>query len=301
MEIPAETRPPAGSASAPRAPELATTALVRGPQRWEALHLDREPATSSFSQPITGLTPATTYYYCALATNSMGMALGAVQTFITPSAPTAFTAAANSLTNTSANLNGSGNPNRASATGWFRYSTTNPGTCDDKFGSRAPLSSGTYLGSDIYDQPFSQSISGLSPATTYYYCAIVASTEGTAFGAMMSFTTHDADRHHQRRQQRCIDECDAQAEPESRTERAPPAGSVTAPPIREPATTASAREPRAATEPTSVPVAPASTSRSPSAACCRARPTTTARLSATAMALGLARLCRLPRLRWHRR
>ena len=160
-----------------RAPAMGGSALGSG------------TSNASFSQAITGLTPATTYYYCALATNSMGTALGAVQTFITPSAPTAFTAAANSLTNTSANLNGSGNPNRASATGWFRYSTTNPGTCDDKFGSRAPLSSGTYLGSDIYDQPFSQSISGLSPATTYYYCAIVASTEGTAFGAMMSFTT----------------------------------------------------------------------------------------------------------------
>ena len=160
-----------------RAPAMGGSALGSG------------TSNASFSQAITGLTPATTYYYCALATNSMGSVVGAVQTFITPSAPTAFTAAANSLTNTSANLNGSGNPNRASATGWFRYSTTNPGTCDDKFGSRAPLSSGTYLGSDIYDQPFSQSISGLSPATTYYYCAIVASTEGTAFGAMMSFTT----------------------------------------------------------------------------------------------------------------
>ena len=30
--------------------------------------------------------------------------------------------------------------------GWFRYSTTNPGTCDDTFGTRAPTSGGPYLG-----------------------------------------------------------------------------------------------------------------------------------------------------------
>ena len=143
----------------------------------------------SFSQAITGLTPATTYYYCALASNSMGTAVGAVQTFITPSSPTAITSAVSNLADSSATLNGMGTPNRASATGWFRYSTTNPGACDDKFGSRAPTSGGIALGNDIYSQPYSQSISGLSPATTYYYCAVVSSSEGTAFGSLLSFTT----------------------------------------------------------------------------------------------------------------
>ncbi len=160
-----------------RAPAMGGSALGAGPNN------------VSFSQAITGLAPATTYYYCALATNSSGTAFGAVQTFVTPSAPTAFTTAASNLTNSSATLNGYGNPNRASASGWFRYSTTNPVTCDDKFGSRTPLSGGSSLGNDIYDQPFSQSISGLSPATTYYYCAIVSSSEGTAYGAVLSFTT----------------------------------------------------------------------------------------------------------------
>jgi len=146
-------------------------------------------SNTSFSQPIGGLSPATTYYYCALAANSMGTAMGAVQTFVTPSSPKAFTASATYVTDTAATLNGAGNPSRASATGWFRYSSTNPGACDDKFGSRAPVTSGVALGNDIYDQPYSQTISGLSPATTYYYCAIIASTEGMAFGAVMSFTT----------------------------------------------------------------------------------------------------------------
>ena len=146
-------------------------------------------ANVAFSQAITGLTQATTYYYCAIASNSVGLSWGTVLTFITPLAPTAMTTAATSLTNSSATLNGSGNPNRAATLGWFRYALTNPGTCDDKFGSRAPLASGVSLGSDIIDQPYSQPITGLSSGTIYYYCAIVGSTEGTAFGAVLTFTT----------------------------------------------------------------------------------------------------------------
>ena len=111
---------------------------------------------------------------------------------VTPTAPTALTASTTNITNTSAALNGLGNPNRTATTGWFRYGLTNPGACDDKFGSRAPVSGGTSLGNDIYDQPYSQSISGLSPATIYYYCAIVSSSEGLAFGALLSFTTATA-------------------------------------------------------------------------------------------------------------
>ncbi len=143
----------------------------------------------SFGQAITGLAPGVTYYYCALAANSAGTALGGVQTFITPGSPTAITLPAGSVTTSSATLNGSGNPNRAATSGWFRYSTTNPGTCDDKFGSRAPVTGSLYLGSDTSDNPYAQGITGLSSGTTYYYCAIVASTEGTAFGAVLPFTT----------------------------------------------------------------------------------------------------------------
>ncbi|HNN92554.1 MAG TPA: hypothetical protein PKI03_09810, partial [Pseudomonadota bacterium] len=145
--------------------------------------------TVPFSQAITGLTANTTYYFCALGQNSVGTAWGAVQSFTTPTVPTALTTAASNITTNSAYLNGSGNPNRASAIGWFRYATTNPGACDDKFGSRAPTASGSGLGADVYDQPYQQAISGLSPATTYYFCAIVQSSEGTAFGNVLTFTT----------------------------------------------------------------------------------------------------------------
>ena len=56
------------------------------------------------------------------------------------------TTAATSVGDTYAYLNGSGIPNGASASGWFRYAASDPGACDDVFGSRAPTSGGTGLG-----------------------------------------------------------------------------------------------------------------------------------------------------------
>ncbi|EYF04549.1 beta strand repeat-containing protein [Chondromyces apiculatus] len=146
----------------------------------------------SFSQGITGLTAGTTYYYCAITQNSAGLAFGSVLTFTTPTPPTVVTTAASSLTNTSAYLNGAGTPNGSTTTGWFRYSPVDPGTCNDTFGSRAPTSGGTSLGAGYSSTGFSQPVSGLSPGTTYYFCAIVSSFEGTAFGAVLSFTTPNA-------------------------------------------------------------------------------------------------------------
>ncbi|HZF52190.1 MAG TPA: hypothetical protein VE093_26230, partial [Polyangiaceae bacterium] len=149
-------------------------------------------ATTSFSQGITGLQPATTYYYCAIAQNAVGTTFGSVLTFTTPSPPTVTTSAASSVTNTSAILNGAANPNGSATTGYFRYSTVNPGTCDDMFGSRAPTSGGSALGSGNANVSFSQQVTGLSAGTTYYYCAIASSFEGTAFGSVLSFTTPNA-------------------------------------------------------------------------------------------------------------
>ncbi|MBL0226862.1 MAG: hypothetical protein IPQ16_15245 [Geobacteraceae bacterium] len=103
--------------------------------------------------------------------------------------PSATTIAASSITNTSGTLNGQGNPNGATTTGWFRYAATNPGTCNDSFGSRAPVAGGSSLGSGTSNVAYQQSIGGLSAGSTYYYCAITQSTEGTGFGSVLSFTT----------------------------------------------------------------------------------------------------------------
>ncbi|HMV67202.1 MAG TPA: hypothetical protein PKA64_10155, partial [Myxococcota bacterium] len=146
-------------------------------------------ASVAFTEPVTGLLPGTVYYVCAIAQNSVGMSFGSVTSFTTAEAPAAVTSPASSVADTSAVLNGAGTPNRATATGWFRYALVAPPSCNDTFGSRAPLTSGTSLGSGTTSTSFSQTISGLSAGTTYYYCAIVQTSEGTAFGALQSFVT----------------------------------------------------------------------------------------------------------------
>ena len=146
----------------------------------------------AFNEGITGLTAGVTYYFCAIAENSIGKAFGTVRSFTTPLPPTVTTTAATSLTNSSATLRGTGNPNGSATTGWFRFSLTDPGTCNDTFGSRAPTSGGTSLGSGSSAVSYSRSVSGLSSGTTYFYCAIASSAEGTAFGSVLSFTTADA-------------------------------------------------------------------------------------------------------------
>ena len=100
-----------------------------------------------YNRGIAGLLPLTTYYFCAIAQNSSGIGFGAVLSFTTAGPPTVTTDAATLITAATATLNGSANPNGDATTGWFRYSTTSPGTCNDSFGTRAPASGGSVLGS----------------------------------------------------------------------------------------------------------------------------------------------------------
>jgi hypothetical protein len=103
-------------------------------------------------------------------------------------APLATTSAASGITTSSAVLNGIGTPNGESTRGWFRYHTVSPGTCNDTFGTRVPAASGTDLGTGGSAVPYSITTMGLTPGTTYYFCAIVSNATGTAFGSVLSFT-----------------------------------------------------------------------------------------------------------------
>ncbi|MDP1827067.1 MAG: hypothetical protein Q8L48_27585 [Archangium sp.] len=143
----------------------------------------------AYSTPITGLTPGTTVFFCAIAGNVMGVSFGGLTSFLVPNVPSVTTTAVNSLTGTTVTLNGTGNPNAGTSSGWFRYALTNPGTCDDSFGTRAPASGGTNLGSSTSPVNFAQSVSGLTPGATYFYCAIASNLVGTGFGSVLTFTT----------------------------------------------------------------------------------------------------------------
>ena len=74
-----------------------------------------------------------------MARNSYGTAFGSVLSFTTlAAAPTVTTGASRNRTGTGATLNGTANPGGDATTGWFRYGTVSPGTCNDTFGTRAP-------------------------------------------------------------------------------------------------------------------------------------------------------------------
>lgn len=99
---------------------------------------------------------------------------------------TVTTDAASVVAQITATLNGLVNPNGATTTAWFRYSATNPITCNDTFGSQVgnnPIGSGT---SGI---PYSQGISGLTANTNYYYCAIASNEAGMSFGSVQTLAT----------------------------------------------------------------------------------------------------------------
>jgi hypothetical protein len=142
----------------------------------------------NFAQSALGLSANTTYYYCAIGNNEGGTTTGSVQSFttsaITP--PTASTSVASGVTATSSTLNGLANPNGTLTTAWFRYATTNPGTCDDVFGTQTATTS---AGSGTTSVAYNRLVTGLTDNTTYYYCAIAANAGGTTFGVVGNFTT----------------------------------------------------------------------------------------------------------------
>jgi hypothetical protein len=166
---------------------------TKAPLGSSAIDLGAGTSVVPYSQALTGLVPGTTYYYCAIAANSGGLSVGfgSILSFITSGGPpTMTTSAATGVTATSVTLNGSANPNGAHSLGWFRYAAINPGTCNDEFGTKIPPGvSYIELGAGTSVVPYSATVTGLVPGTTFYYCAIAENTAGISFGAVLTFTT----------------------------------------------------------------------------------------------------------------
>ena len=89
----------------------------------------------------------TTYYFCAIAPNSLGHVVrrGAVVHDVRAGAVT--TSAATAITSTTASAERLGQPERRVGDRLVPLHTTDPGTCNDTFGTRVSASAGANLGS----------------------------------------------------------------------------------------------------------------------------------------------------------
>jgi hypothetical protein len=97
----------------------------------------------------------------------------------TPSPPTATTNAATNVTDVSATLNGTVNPNGASTTVHFEYGP------DTNYGTQTPDQ--IFAGST--DQNVSANLSPLTPGATYHYRVVAVNVAGPAMGSDVMFMT----------------------------------------------------------------------------------------------------------------
>jgi uncharacterized protein (TIGR02145 family) len=137
--------------------------------------------TGSFTSGLTGLTPSTTYYLRAYATNTAGTAYGQQEIFTTTDGlPSVTTTIPTDVTGFTASTGGNvtasgGDPVTARGVCWA--TTPNPTTADNT------LAGGSGTGS------FTSGLTDLTPSTTYYGRAYATNTAGTAYGQQEVFTT----------------------------------------------------------------------------------------------------------------
>lgn len=140
--------------------------------------------TGAFTASMTGLTPGTTYYVRAYATNSMGTSYGTVVTVKTLALPTVTSAAVTNITTETATGNGNitnlGNPASVTAYGVCWSNSNKVPTILDGHVTNGSISA---------TGAFTSSITGLSEKTTYYVRAYATNSTGTSYGDTVSFKT----------------------------------------------------------------------------------------------------------------
>jgi uncharacterized repeat protein (TIGR01451 family) len=137
------------------------------------------------SMNISGLQSNTVYYFRIYAANNFGESRGQILSFTTSgggggSIPQATTLQATSITQNSAVLNGSVNPNNSQTQYRFEYGTT------PSLGNQTSWQS---VGSGNTAVNVFQSISGLQSNTTYYFRIVAQNQYGTTQGQILSFVT----------------------------------------------------------------------------------------------------------------
>ena len=135
------------------------------------------------SAPVNGLIPNATYHFRIVATNPSGTSYGGDQTFTaTADSPIVVTGSASPVTQTSAMLNATVNPNGGDVSECqFEYGATTG------FGSSMPCT--TPPGSGTTAAAVSASVGGLVAGTTYYFRIVASNVMGVSYGAVQSLTT----------------------------------------------------------------------------------------------------------------
>jgi len=138
--------------------------------------------TQNVSATPGNLLPGTTYHFQLVAFNGLGYSFGGDLAFVTYAEPPVVTTLpATGVTNTSATLNATVNPEYSPTEVYFLWgNTTNYGN------ATTPVNLTTNLS---VTQPISSTISNLQPGTIYYFLAVAFSSGGTADGNELVFYT----------------------------------------------------------------------------------------------------------------
>jgi hypothetical protein len=156
-------------------------------------HIQTAPTNVSnptaFSAGAGNLTPNTTYYFRAYATNSAGTVYGAVQSFRTGTnivQPTVQTISATNITSIGATITGRlntlGSFNSVNVGFFYSHLTSDPGVSGTAYRVNmvSPLTSASN---------YTTGIGSLLPNTLHYYRAFAETSAGMVFGNVLSFTT----------------------------------------------------------------------------------------------------------------
>jgi len=132
---------------------------------------------------LSALQPNATYHYRVVAANGNGASYGEDQTFVTPpSIPSLDDVSASAVTQTSAIIDASINPNNQVSTYRFDFGASSA------YGQVLPAPD-TDIGSGYGDAVVGQALSRLTPDTTYHFRVIATNATGQTTGVDETFTT----------------------------------------------------------------------------------------------------------------
>ena len=158
-------------------------ATHENPTTNDDFYQEAESGVGAFSISMTGLNVGTAYYVRAYAVTPNGTVYGDQKTFTTlDGIPAVSTASVTSIMGATAICGGTVTDNGG-------LNVTARGVCWSISQNPTVNDSHTTNGSGLGD--FTSSITGLSVSTTYYVRAYASTSQGTAYGEEVSFTTRD--------------------------------------------------------------------------------------------------------------